>query len=165
MIVNVLITNPKASHKQLGSALIREIDHSAGSHVAIELCGIVSRNVFEAVWPKTRCVSSEVFYKENEIVKVYQFAIPQDKQYEVHEFLLKQVGKKYSIPQLLLILLDYVIPSNFKPINGDSKLICSELAANFLTKFFGSNFSEVSDTIGVRDIEKECERLELKGGL
>lgn len=159
MIFKVVISNPKELLKQPGSWLIKKIDKSSGSHVSVVLETYSGVNVYESVWPRSRKITHAEWSKHNTFVKEYAFKVPTEIQADVFEMLAKQVNKPYSIPQLVLIAIDYVFSINFTNINGGKWLICSEMAARPLAKFFGAKFDETFDTVGVSDIERECERL------
>jgi hypothetical protein len=159
MKVRVIISNPTEWYKQLGSYLIRRVDGCSGSHVSIELDSYAGNRVYEAVWPRSRKLNYGEWLNHNKIVKVYEFKVKPGTEADVLEYLEAQLNKLYSIPQLALILIDYIDPYDFKPINGNSALICSELVSGYLEKFHGSKFNETSDTVGVLDIELECDRL------
>lgn len=160
MIVTVYITDPTEWWKQPGSYLIKRVDGSSGSHCAIGLDSYAGNRVYEAVFPKSRKLNYGDWLNHNKIVKEYKFKVPEGREYEVIEWLDAQVGKWYSVPQLALILTDLIIPADYNPINGHKLLICSELIAiGYLAKFHGSVFNETVDTIGVLDVELECDRL------
>lgn len=156
MILRVIISNPIALWKQPGSWLIRKVDKTPGSHVSIILDTITGATAYEAVFPKSKKSKYSEWLKHNKAIKEYYFEVPNDKQYLALEYLEKQVGKPYSVPQLALIALDYLVDLNYTNINGGKWLICSELAAGLLTMLYGVKFNETQDTIGVSDIDRVC---------
>lgn len=164
MILRILICEPLDLYKKFGAALIKKVDGGSGSHVAIEVSLAGGAFVYEAVWPKVKKSTYAEWSTHYSIVKSYQFVVPNSHQFLVYEWLEKKIGKRYSIPQLFLILLDYIIPKNYRPINGSNKYVCSELALDFAKTFFDAKTDETSDTFGVYDAEKLYETIELKGG-
>lgn len=159
MIFKVVISNPTEWYKQPGSWLIRKVDKSSGSHVSVFLETYSGIKVYESIWPRSHKITHAEWSKHNEFIKEYTFPVPPESQADVYELLGKSVNKPYSIPQLILIAIDYIVAIDFTNINGGKWLICSEMAARPLVKFFGAKFGETLDTVGVSDIENECERL------
>lgn len=159
MKIRIVISNPTEWYKQLGSWVIRKFDGSSGSHVSVFLETYAGIKVYESVWPMSQKLTHAAWSKHNEFVKEYVFEVLHTDQLTVLEFLETCVNKPYSVPQLALIAADYFVPVSYKNINGQTYLICSELAADVLLRFCGAKFDECTDTIGVLDIERECERL------
>lgn len=141
--------------------MIMDAENTDFSHVAISFGAFV----YHAKWPKFKVQTWSSFQSEYKVVKQYAFAVPEHKELSVLNYLEDQVGKKYSILQLIVIGLGLLSKSverrlRKQKINGHKRLICSEAAATLMTICFGVNFMESVDTIGLRDVQSMLEALE-----
>lgn len=88
-----------------------------------------------------------------------------DQAYEIVKWLNKEVVKRYSILQLLLILAYKMIPSQRNRIagwiiNGDYRDVCSEFMASFMVKFFGVSFEKSDDVIDLNDVFEMAKQID-----
>lgn len=84
---------------------------------------------------------------------------------EIIKWLNKEVTKRYSILQLLLILAYKLIPSQRNRIsgwiiNGDYRDVCSEFMASFMVRFFGVRFEKSDDVIDLNDVFEMAKQID-----
>ena len=143
------------------SNFIMDVENTDFSHIAISYGG----TVFHAKFPKFKEESWSRFESYYSVVNTYSFNVPENKEDSLFDYLRDQVGKNYSILQLFLIGVGLLSGSLNKYIssvrlNGKKRVICSEAAAQIMIKFFGVNFMESIDTIGLRDVQSMLDALE-----
>lgn len=149
----------------IGSRIVRSVENNDSSHAWIEIDDMV----FEAVWPKTRMIKK--IEHQSHYDTTHEFVFPDyGKKSEMLQFLYKLMGKRYSTFQLFTIWLGnsckyldkQLSDDNF---NGKAEIICTELAARFMSEFYQVNFGESFDMIGINDLMNKCKLAHvLQGG-
>lgn len=143
--------------------LIKLITKKDYSHYAMAVHSPINGGecfVYEATWPKSKKTPFLEWFKKHEIKKIYTLEADDDPAI----FLEALVGMKYSIWQLCLIYLQIVLNSvgieiKFLKGNGSKLLICSEFVALYLVNYEDVVFDEISDTLGLDEVEKELDKL------
>lgn len=107
-----------------GAELIKWYQHTEFSHVLI----IKDDLVFQASHGYVNCNHIDVFLEENRIVNFYE--IPDE--LVDFDFVKKQLGKKYSITQLINIGGKYLFNVKLFSNNKDQSFICSEFVGKAL---------------------------------
>jgi len=157
MKIRFNFSNSTVWWKQPGVKLIHLFDNVSVSHFSIELELISGEYIYESVFPKSRKITKEEWLTHNKLVHYYEWEVPSELQAHVFEFLEAQCDKWYSIPQLLLIAVTNLsrtanILLNWSYINKNNALICTELGAIFVQKFWKYKTEESLDKIGVHDM-------------
>lgn len=161
-ITNILCNPKKLLHKP-GGALIRFVEETGFSHCAV-LCEFSGFSfVFHAVWPKVRRDSYSQFLSDYEIYKTYTYEIDVNETI-VYNYFMMLTGRRYSIAQLVLILLRRISGvikrlSLGWILNHENKLICSEVCALWMMDFLRTMFVSKPDSIGLIEIEQKNEEL------
>lgn len=139
------------------SSIIKDVEGTPGSHMYLCFPSISEDYVYEAVFPQVRRISKKEWLKQNRIVEEISLEIKNSSVATVQQFLLQYLGKPYSILQLFVIyatkLNAYIARIFIKNnLNKGRALICSEFIARFLSRFFGVDFGESFDTIGLKEV-------------
>lgn len=119
----MIIATSSSNTWKIGSELIKFYQGTEFSHVLI----IKDDLVYQASHGLVNCTFIDNFIEDNNIVHFYE--VP-DIAIDM-EFVHKQLGKKYSILQLILIPLLKLVKAKYKG-NGDQKFICSEFVGKAL---------------------------------
>lgn len=156
----------------IGARVLEAAERVPFSHCYIEIVQGRQRQVFEAVWPKSREISKEEWLKHYEAVHEFRFQADDFELHEAVEILNQLVGIRYSVPQLVLIgtqfvfvwtreLLKKLFPTKLRPdflngpswdVNGSREIICTELLADFMSKMWGVTWKEDTDFVSLRDV-------------
>lgn len=140
------------------SPLIQSVEDADYSHCAIMVATESDIKIYDAEWPKVRQIEFNKFSLTYRIK--LSIALPDESDArinEMHLWLMMQVGKWYSLWQLILILIAKVC----KPLqrwlghqnpNGSHDLICTELLADFMKQFYGVTFDKNDDLIDLNDV-------------
>jgi hypothetical protein len=121
-IMIVVTSSPKKW--KIGAELIKFYQKTKFSHVAI----IKGDLVFQASHGSVNCMHISVFLKDNVIID--RFYVPNDS--VDMNFVKLQLGKKYSLWQIVQIALDYITGIKITISNGNEKFICSEFVGKAL---------------------------------
>jgi len=159
MIIELISCKPK--NKLPLSKIIQDAENVDFSHYAISYNGYI----YHAKYPKLKCQTYAEFESFYQPVKKYCFNVPKGKELLVHSYLRSYIGTPYSLAQLVLIYIGIIFHGLNKRIsliklNNKRALICSEFVAMFMKNFFGSEFNESIDTIGLREVQSMLEQLE-----
>lgn len=130
---------------KIGAELIKFYQGTTFSHVAI----IKDNMVYQASHGYVNCILLENFLLENKIINSYDIldsAVNMD-------FVYKQLGKKYSIWQLIQIGIKYL--TNIKITSKNDKFICSEFVGKAL------NLDWVGDHTTPLEIDQYLKSLHL----
>jgi uncharacterized protein YycO len=139
---------------KLGSPFLMWADGVPFSHCSI--LEAESGLVFESVAPKSRKEPLEEWLKHNTVV----YSVEVSASDESLLWLNLQLGRPYSLRQLVAIECQKLFKRlKIKLVNGDKALICTELMAQFLLRYFGVQFSKDPDIISLRDIYRVLRRL------
>lgn len=153
-----LFCNPKSKWKQPGSWLIRKLDGSLCSHVAIAVTIQGHTHVFEAVSPMSRNMPISDWLEQYALEYSYEFEVPVFKQFDALGFLESITERPYSYGQIVLIgLTKLFMPLQFvlrgAILNHERALICTEVISLFVEKFMRYNLRKKHDQHGITDIE------------
>ena len=165
MIVRFLFANPKTWYKKIGSRLLQIGELVPFGHFAIELETYGEPKVYESLFPKSQKVNRSEWNNHYELVKEYQWNVPEDLRFQVLEWLEKQVGIRYAVEQIFFIgatiLLGWTnLIFNKLILNGNRAMVCSELLSKLAEKFWGFIATESHDKIGLKDVEVISDRYE-----
>lgn len=158
MIVRFLFANPKTWYKKIGSRLLQIGELVPFGHFAIELETYGEPKVYESLFPKSQKVNRSEWNNHYELVKEYQWNVPEDLRFQVLEWLEKQVGIRYAVEQILFIGLTIIfgwlnLIFNKLVLNGNKAMVCTELGSRFAERFWGLVPTESHDKIGLQDME------------
>jgi len=158
MTVRFLFANPLAWYKKAGNKLLQIGEIVNSGHFAIELDGYAEPKVYESLFPKSQKVTRSEWNKHYEVVKVYEWTVPDHLRFQVYEWLEKQVGIRYAIEQIIFIGLTIIfgwlnLIFNKLVLNGNKAMVCTELGSRFAEKFWGFIPTESHDKIGLQDME------------
>jgi len=151
--IKFILSKSKDWYK-FGSPILMWVDGVPFSHCSI--LHVESSTVYESVAPESRSEPFDEWLKHNEIV----FAVDCEAPIESIEWLKTQLGKPYSLRQLVAILAKKIVKKlSIQLVNGSKALICSELVAKYLISYFGVQFFKDPDIISLRDIYRVLRRL------
>jgi hypothetical protein len=112
--------------------------------------------VYEAVIPRSRAVMFYAWKDLFDTTEKITVEVPEYLKKDVTSFLNDLIRKRYSIPQLILILglrilgpIDFIIRR--KKINEKNALICTEILSRLIDNFSESIKVEDHDIIGIRE--------------
>ena len=165
MTVRFLFANPLAWYKKAGNKLLQIGEIVNSGHFAIELDGYAEPKVYESLFPKSQKVTRSEWNKHYEVVKVYEWTVPDHLRLQVYEWLEKQVGIRYAVEQIIFIGLTIVfgwlnLIFNKLVLNGNKAMVCTELGSRFAERFWGFIPTESHDKIGLKDMEVLSDRYE-----
>lgn len=109
---------------KLGAEIIKWYQGTEFSHVLI----LEEDLVYQASHGFVNCWHIEVFMEQNNMITVYE--IP-DSAVDM-EYVKSQLGRKYSVMQILKIAVYALTHFKFKKDNGNKSFICSELVGKAL---------------------------------
>lgn len=139
-------------YKNTGEAVTRFVEGTSSSHTAVLFNGIV----YEAVIPRSRAVMFYAWKDLFDTTEKITVEVPEYLKKDVTSFLNDLIRKRYSIPQLILILglrilgpIDFIIRR--KKINEKNALICTEILSRLIDNFSESIKVEDHDIIGIRE--------------
>ena len=158
MTIRFLFANPLAWYKKAGNKLLQIGEIVNSGHFAIELDGYAEPKVYESLFPKSQKVTRSEWNKHYEVVKVYEWTVPDHLRFQVYEWLEKQVGIRYAVEQIIFIGLTIVfgwlnLIFNKLVLNGNKAMVCTELGSRFAERFWGFTPTESHDKIGLQDME------------
>jgi hypothetical protein len=158
MNVSFVFCNPKSKLKQPGSWIIRKLDKSAASHVAICVQVAETKYVFESVSPDSRVIEFNEWLKEYVIAYTFDFKVPELKAWAALNYLENIVERPYSYGQIVLIGLTKIfMPLQFllrgAILNHERALICTEVVSLFVEKFMKYDIKKKHDQHGISDID------------
>jgi hypothetical protein len=158
MKIAFLFCNPKAKWKQPGSWIIRKLDGSLCSHVAVAVTIKGYTNVFESVSPNSRNLPLADWLNQYTLEYAYDFEVPNTKEFEALSFLDSITERPYSYGQIALIgLTKLFLPLQFllrgAILNHERALICTEVISLFVEKFMRYTLRKKHDQHGISDIE------------
>lgn len=136
--MKIVASRPKGF--KIGAELIMLYQNTAFSHVAI----IKDNLVFQASRGCVNCVHIEYFLYNNEIIQ--EFEIPEEML--DMDFVYRQLGKAYSVLQVLEIAFKYFTGIHILINNGSEKFICSEFVGKALRLDWVNDFTspkEIAD--------------------
>ena len=116
---------------KVGSKIISASEKRKYSHVYIRYKDSVTgvELVCQASHGYVNEVSFEIFQEDNIIVEEYDLETTSEQTLEILTYLKKNLGKPYSILQLIFIAIKKLFKVNLKLRDGDKSFICSELGA------------------------------------
>jgi hypothetical protein len=158
MNISFIFCNPKQAWKQPGSWLIRKLDRSSASHVAICVQLNHTKYIFESVSPKSRVIELSAWSKEYNIEYSFDFKVPELKRWAVLNYLENIIDKPYSYGQLILIgLTNLFMPFQLllrgAILNHERALICTEVISLMVEKFMNYDIKKKHDQHGISDID------------
>lgn len=158
MTIRFLFANPKTWYKKIGNRLLQIGELVPFGHFAIELETFGEPKVYESLFPKSQKVNRSEWNNHYELVKEYQWSVPEDLRFQVLEWLEKQVGIRYAVEQILFIGLTIIfgwlnLIFNKLVLNGNKAMVCTELGSRFAERFWGFVPTESHDKIGLQDME------------
>lgn len=163
MRVTFIFCNAITWWKLPGAALIRWADKSPANHMAIMLETYSGQMIYESVIPKARKIKPVFWGKEYAVTHTFSYEVPPELHYQVIEWLEAQVGKKYSISQILFIALATLSPINrwlnWAILNHEKYLICTEIGSRFKERFMRFQVNESHDKISVSDMLRICKKF------
>ncbi len=109
---------------KVGAELIKFYQKTKFSHVLI----IQDDLVYQASQGNVNCMHIEVFLKDNIVLD--RFEVP-DSDVDM-DFVHSQLGKEYSVIQILQIAISYLTGIRITISNGNEKFICSEFVGEAL---------------------------------
>lgn len=165
MIELLIHCSTKRGCFNIGAWIIMLAERLPFSHVALELRDGDKFTVCEAVVPKSRVIDGGHWRTQYKSIRVFRFYIPESKRDHVLQWFKKQDGLEYGWGSIVVIALGLIcrpFEKVFKSVkvDGAKKKICSELVGRFMRRFFGVDFGERPDTISIRDVLRECLKLE-----
>jgi hypothetical protein len=119
----IIVTSSPKKWK-LGAELIKFYQKTKFSHVAI----VKGDLVFQASHGSVNCMHISVFMKDNIVLD--RFYVPSGS--VDMDFVKLQLGKKYSILQVIQIGIDYLTGIKITISNGNERFICSEFVGKAL---------------------------------
>ena len=138
----------------IGSLILRTVEQMDFSHCAIEIDGLI----YESVYPYSRMMKKEQWLKKYEIVHSFEKNIS-DELADLMEVWLsnEMMNKEYSIAQLFLIGVTICSKALEKTligieVDGNRRVICTELVGLWLSKFFNKKWTERQDWLSLKDI-------------
>lgn len=140
------------------SPVIAKLDNYPASHSWIELDYHGQTFCYESVWPQGRRIKKEEHAKTYKTTKIFE--LPKyEAPLKITHFLEEQKHKKYSFLQIVLIGIGLASKPfdnfwNGKGVNSTKYLICTELCAMFLNRFYGVSFNQSYDMIGLRELDQ-----------
>lgn len=162
MIIRILYGKPKMRFP-LGSWLIRAVEGTEGSHVAIEIVGKHNSAVFDSVMPRSRLISIHRWNEKYTTIRAWAFDVSQTP-FQVFDWALDNTDKEYSRLQCILIgmaeLFEGVVKKIIRKLNpnGNDYLICVEAVSRFLIKFADFKFDASPDTIGLKEFVEKLDK-------
>ena len=137
---------------KVGSALIRLAEKTDYSHVFIRMghspySKLAFDKVFQASHGDVNAIKYDNFADSNKILKEYELEVSDDNYFDIANYLWEQLGKKYGFMQLLGIYTGFKLGNN-----GESKFICTELAAMVL-EATGVTIDIDKDYLGLNEIK------------
>jgi hypothetical protein len=120
----MIIATSSPKKWKIGAELIKFYQKTTFSHVAI----IKGDLVFQASHGSVNCMHLSVFLQDNKIID--RFYVHNNK--IDMQFVKMQLGKKYSIWQIVQIAIDYLTGIKITISNGNQKFICSEFVGKAL---------------------------------
>lgn len=141
------------SNFKFGSRLIAESEKRNYSHAFILFEDPTSeiKLIFQASHGQVNVVNYEIFKESNVVVKLYDLPIDQPKFIEFYKFMDANLGKKYSLSQILWLALAKVLQIKKWPKsiyayikNGTNQEICSELSLRVIA-LLSDNYSLPED--------------------
>ncbi len=153
-----LFCNPKSKWKRPGSWIIRKLDGSPCSHVAVSVTIQGHTHVFESVSPNSRNIPLADWLEQYSLEYAYDFEVPDFKQFDVLSFLESTTERPYSYGQIVLIGLTKIfLPLQFllrgAILNHERALICTEVISLFVEKFMRYTLRKKHDQHGINDVE------------
>lgn len=145
-------------HK-VGSWVIKKSEGTKFDHVAILITDYGIEWVYEAVFPNARKIRLDEWKKTFKIIDQYELDLDDLGYLKFISELNSQVGKPYSLIQLILIWTSNVL-GLFESVirktiwNGNKALICTELVARPIHYALDYNFNKSFDVIDLNDIKK-----------
>lgn len=140
---------------KLGSTLIRLVEKRAFSHVYIKYQCPLTKVVLvaQASHSLVNLCNFDVFKTENIIVEEYKIVCNDIQFNDMLTFINLNLGKPYSMMQLVLIGIKKILHIEIKTRNKNDAYICSELAFR-ICQIFGIKYKGNSDYITPSDINK-----------
>ena len=120
---------------KIGAACIKLYQGTEFSHILL----IKDNMVYQASHGYVNCILLSNFLKENKIINSYE--VP-DESVDMN-FVLDQLGKKYSFWQLIRIAIKYL--TNIKVTVKNNKFICSEFVGKALVLPWVDDFTDPKD--------------------
>ena len=154
--------NTKILHKP-GTWIIEQSEGTDFCHVAIQIDDFV----YEAVFPKARVIYQSNWDKQFKTVHEYDLVL-EDEEYTVFmNEVLYQLGRPYSLIQLVLIWLSNCLGVwesfiNETIWNGNKALICSEFVGRPIASTKNYYFGKSLDTIDLNDIKNCLDKIGYK---
>lgn len=137
------------------SKLIRCIEKRDFSHSYVRLSDPSGLDIiFQASGLAVNLCLAENFRKDETIVEEYEITLDDSSKEVVWEYVMDQLGKPYSVNQLIWILIKKVFGIRLSH-NDDDSVICSENSAR-LAIFVGLMVSEDLDYETPSDFQKFC---------
>lgn len=152
----------------IGSKILMWAEKFPASHVWIEIENSYSCFVYESVAPKSRRIEKSDHQKHYMSVKEFNMMeLNDDESYIARSVINEMMNIKYGFWQILIIGLGLISKTFARWSgrilwNGKKKVICTELAGRFMEAVFKVDFGEKPDTISLRDVYRECLRIEVK---
>ena len=156
MTIRILYAKPKKWFVPI-SWLIRKVEGTYGSHVAIEFLLGESHAVFDSVAPKSRLLLKYRWDEHYLALNAWEFTLAEGNVSPAISWALDNTDKDYSRLQCVLIGIGEFFGGWVQKLvwkqnpNGSEYLICVEAAARFCTQFLGLKFSSGPDVLGLKE--------------
>lgn len=113
--------------------------------------------IYQASGVSVNFMSSEVFEGHNKIVKEFEFDIDEKSFDSYMKYALSNVGKPYSVSQIIGITIALVFNLKNNPLGDkDSGFVCSELVYDILKSIFKETEIADADRVTPKDIWNFC---------
>jgi hypothetical protein len=120
----MIIATSSPKKWKIGAELIKWYQGTQYAHILL----IKDNLVFQASHGSVNCMYIDVFLENNKIIKTFE--ITEDK--IDMDFVYKQLGKPYSIRQILEIAFKFITNIKILSSNGNDQFICSEFVGKAL---------------------------------
>jgi hypothetical protein len=152
----------------VGSHLLKWVEKTNFSHVAVMLTDDYGTWVYESQAPQGRRVTLMEWLKKYKIVDSVLLDEHFKKGTHEYYYLYRQTQVPYSFFQLVLIglgILNKALLERNKwlEVNGHKAAICTELVGNFLRVAYGVELGKSADLLGLQDIRNLVDNLKAEG--
>jgi hypothetical protein len=156
MRITVLYAKPKMAFP-IGSWLIRLVEGTQGSHVALSIELSETHAAFDSVVPVSRVITKARWDDHYETLKEWSLELPGANPSDVMSWILDNTDRRYSRWQCILLGLGDFCGGWVRTLvrkqnpNGNEYLICVEAVVRFLMRFADMKFTRSPDTIGLEE--------------
>ena len=143
----------------IGARIIEKIEGIEFSHSAV----MIDNVVYESVWPKSRKMNFLEWSNHYKAKFIFGFDTTEENIELVKMDCEEQMGKEYSIIQLIAIWLGIVFPFfnswlEKRRWNGQKYLICTELCSDIAFNHFEVGFTQELDNVDLTELKSALEK-------